>query len=197
MKLLHNVRLHSRVCVGHALLIQSQTSREDKDEKTQENYSAPWCYHPPAELEVRDRTVLKMLGKEERPFTTLYTGSKLSISMCPRHCSLLKWLFFLNVSSVNFAVKRPHRNKTHQLSWILISHRVEERNIFLGKQKQVESTHGAVCNVSWLSARRPFWTSSRKLQKKWGWSHLSVPCGGTLVPLWKLSVPLVWWWMGR
>lgn len=49
---------------------------------------------PPAELEVRDRTVLKMLGKEERPFTILYTGSKLSIGICPRHRALLKWLFF-------------------------------------------------------------------------------------------------------
>lgn len=107
MKLLHNVRLHSGVCVRHALLIQSQTSREDKDEKTQENYSAPWCYHPPAELEVRDRTVLKMLGKEERP----YTGGKLSISMCPRHHSLLKWLFFLNVSSVKFCCKDSTETK--------------------------------------------------------------------------------------
>lgn len=78
-----------------------QTSREDKDEKTQENYSAPWCYHPLAELEVRDRTVLKMLGKEERPFTILYTDSKLSISICPVHCALLKCLFYLNVSPVS------------------------------------------------------------------------------------------------
>lgn len=111
MKLLHNVRLHSGVCVGHAPLIQSQTSQEDKDEKTQENYSAPWCYHPAAELEVRDRTVLKTLGREERPFTILYTGSKLSISICPRHSALLKWLFFLNVSAVSFAVKTPWKQK--------------------------------------------------------------------------------------
>lgn len=112
MKPPHNVRLHSGVCVGHAPLIQSQTSREDKDEKTQENYSAPWCYHPPAELEVRDRTVLKMLGKEERPFTILYTGSKLSISICPPHRALLKWLFFLNVSPLTSAVKTPRKLKS-------------------------------------------------------------------------------------
>lgn len=87
MKPLHNVRLHSGVCVGHAPLIQSQTSREDKDEKTQENYSAPRCYRPSAELEVRDRTVLKTPGEEERPFTILYTGSRLSIGICPRHRS--------------------------------------------------------------------------------------------------------------
>lgn len=93
MKLLHNVRLHSGVCVGHALLIY-HTSWEDKDEKTQENYSTPWCYHPSAELEVRDRTALKMLEKEERPFSVLYTGSKLSISICRQHHTLLKWLFF-------------------------------------------------------------------------------------------------------
>lgn len=116
MKLLHNVRLHSGVCVGHAPLIQSQTSREDKDEKTQENYSAPWCYHPPAKLEVRDRTVLKMLGKEERPFTILYTGSKLSISICPPLRALLKWLFFLNVSPLTSAVKTPRKLKSASAS---------------------------------------------------------------------------------
>lgn len=120
MKPPHNVRLHSGVCVRHAPLIRSQTSREDKDEKTQENYSAPWCYHPPAELEVRDRTVLKMLGKEERPFTILYTGSKLSISICPRHSALLKWLFFLNVSLVSFAVKTPRKQKFAALNIIKV-----------------------------------------------------------------------------
>lgn len=61
------------------------TSRGDKDEKTQENYSAPWCYHPPAELEVRDRTILKMLGREERPFTILSAASRASVSVPIQH----------------------------------------------------------------------------------------------------------------
>lgn len=117
MKLLHNTRLHSGVCVGHAALIY-QTSCQDKDEKTQENYSAPWCYHPSAELEVRDRTVLKMLGKEKQPFSVLYTGSKLSISICPQHCTLLKWLFFLNVSSVPFAAR------THIIKVVMFKRRM-------------------------------------------------------------------------
>lgn len=93
-------------CVGHARRIQSQSSRGDKDEKTLENYSTPWCYRPSAELGVRDRTVLKTLGKEERPLTILYSGSRLSIGICPRHCVLLKWLFFPSDSSERRAANK-------------------------------------------------------------------------------------------
>lgn len=67
---------------------------------------------PQAELEVRDRTVLKMLGKEERPFTILYTSSKLSISICRQRRALLKWLFLLNVSPLSFPVKTPQKQKS-------------------------------------------------------------------------------------
>lgn len=84
MKPHHIVRLHCEVCRTCSVHTE-ESSQRDKDEKMQENYSTPWRYRPAAELGVRDITILKMLGEEERPFTILYTGSRLSISICPQH----------------------------------------------------------------------------------------------------------------